>query len=55
MPTIEILAIFLLSIANGIFAMAEIAVVSSRRARLEGRAQEGSQRTNRDRSCEQSE
>jgi putative hemolysin len=42
MPTIEILAIFLLSIANGIFAMAEIAVVSSRRARLEGRAQEGS-------------
>jgi putative hemolysin len=42
MPTLEILAIFLLSIANGVFAMAEIAVVSSRRARLEGRAQEGS-------------
>lgn len=42
MPTVEILAILLLSVANGLFAMAEIAVVSSRRARLEGRAQEGS-------------
>src|SRR4051812_42631087 len=42
MPTIEIIAILLLTIANGIFAMAEIAIVSARKARLEARAEEGS-------------
>ncbi len=38
----EILIIFLLLLANGVFAMAEIAVVSSRRARLEVLARDGS-------------
>jgi putative hemolysin len=37
----EILFIILLIIANGIFAMSEIAVVSSRKARLQLRAEEG--------------
>jgi putative hemolysin len=39
---LEILLIFLLLLANGIFAMAEIAVVSSRKARLKKFADEGS-------------
>ncbi len=38
----EIAAIFLLVLANGVFALSEIAVVSSRKARLQQRAQEGS-------------
>jgi putative hemolysin len=42
MPTLEILAIILLTIANGAFAMSESAVVSARRARLESLAEEGS-------------
>jgi putative hemolysin len=37
--TIEILFVLLLIIANGIFAMSEIAVVSARRARLQQRAE----------------
>lgn len=37
----ELLLIVLLVVANGAFAMAEIAVVSARRARLEARAEEG--------------
>lgn len=39
--TFEILFIILLIIANGIFAMSEIAVVSSRKIRLQQRAKEG--------------
>lgn len=39
--TIEIIFIFLLVAANGVFAMAEIAVVSSRKARLRTRSEEG--------------
>ncbi len=39
---LEILLIFLLLLANGVFAMAEIAVVSSRKARLKKLADEGS-------------
>ncbi len=38
---IEILIIFLLLLANGFFAMSEIAVVSARRARLQQRAEDG--------------
>lgn len=38
----EIFIIFLLLLANGVFAMAEIAVVSSRKARLKKLADEGS-------------
>ncbi|MBE9192524.1 HlyC/CorC family transporter [Gloeocapsopsis crepidinum LEGE 06123] len=38
---VEILIIFLLIVANGIFAMSEIAVVSSRKARLQQLANEG--------------
>ncbi len=38
----EILIIILLILANGIFAMTEIAIVSSRKARLERQAAEGS-------------
>lgn len=38
----EILVVFLLVLANGVFAMAEIAVVSSRRARLQDMAERGS-------------
>ncbi|MDQ3649183.1 MAG: hemolysin family protein [Acidobacteriota bacterium] len=37
----EVLFIFLLLIANGVFAMSEIAVVSSRKARLQQRAETG--------------
>lgn len=37
----QLLLILLLIVANGIFAMAEIAVVSARRARLEARAEGG--------------
>ncbi|MET0262281.1 MAG: hemolysin family protein [Rariglobus sp.] len=40
----EILIIFLLLLANGVFAMAEIAVVSSRKGRLKKLADEGSAR-----------
>ena len=39
--TFEILLILLLILANGVFAMSEIAVVSSRRPRLQQRAEEG--------------
>ena len=38
---IEILFIFLLILLNGLFAMSEMAVVSSRKARLQQRANEG--------------
>jgi magnesium and cobalt exporter, CNNM family len=38
---VEILIIFLLVIANGIFAMAEMAIVSSRKALLRERAEGG--------------
>jgi putative hemolysin len=41
---IEIVFIFLLLIANGIFAMSEIAVVSARKARLQQRANAGNPR-----------
>lgn len=41
---VEILVIFLLLLANGFFAMSEIAVVSARRARLQQRAEEGDPR-----------
>jgi putative hemolysin len=37
---LELVFIFLLLIANGIFAMSELAIVSARRARLEPRAEE---------------
>ncbi len=37
----EILLIFLLLVANGIFAMSEIALVSSRKVRLQQRAEDG--------------
>ncbi len=40
----EILIIFVLLLANGVFAMAEIAVVSSRKARLKALAAEGSRK-----------
>ncbi|MBN2031998.1 MAG: HlyC/CorC family transporter [Deltaproteobacteria bacterium] len=43
-PFWEILIIFLLLIANGVFAMAEIAVVSSRKVRLKKLANEGNKR-----------
>jgi putative hemolysin len=39
--TIEILILVLLILANGLFAMAEIAVVSARKTRLQQQAQEG--------------
>lgn len=38
---LEILFIILLILANGVFAMAEIAIVSARKARLQQRAEEG--------------
>ncbi len=41
---VEILIIFLLLLANGFFAMSEIAVVSARRARLQQRLEEGNAR-----------
>lgn len=40
----EILIIFVLLLANGVFAMAEIAIVSSRKARLKSLADEGDPR-----------
>jgi putative hemolysin len=40
-PVLEILIIFLLLITNGVFAMAEIAMVSSRKARLQQLAEAG--------------
>jgi putative hemolysin len=40
----ELIAIVVLILLNGFFAMAEMAVVSSRRARLKHRAEEGSRR-----------
>lgn len=39
---LEVSLILLLVIANGVFSMAEMAVVSSRKARLRQRAEEGS-------------
>jgi len=39
---VELLIIFLLLLANGVFAMAEIAVVSARKARLKAEAERGS-------------
>ncbi|HLV34463.1 MAG TPA: CNNM domain-containing protein, partial [Spirillospora sp.] len=39
--TIEFLFVFLLIIANGVFAMSEAAMISARRARLQQRAEEG--------------
>lgn len=39
--TLEITFIFLLLFANGLFAMAEIAVVTARKARLKGMAEDG--------------
>lgn len=39
--TLEIVLIFLLVVANGVFAMAEIAVVSSRKVRLRTRSEDG--------------
>src|SRR5215217_5629755 len=41
MPAVEIAIILALILANGFFAASEIAVVSSRKGRLEQRAQEG--------------
>ncbi len=40
-PIIEIILILALILANGVFALAEIAVVSARRARLQHRAEQG--------------
>src|SRR5688500_7004569 len=37
----EVLVVFLLLVANGVFAMSEIAVVSSRKTRLQQRAEAG--------------
>ena len=42
--TLEIVLIVLLVVANGVFAMAEIAIVSSRKARLRSRSQAGDRR-----------
>ena len=39
--TLEMLFVFLLILANGLFAMAEIAILSSRKVRLQQRANEG--------------
>ncbi len=40
-PALEIILIFLLLLLNGVFAMSEIAIISSRKARLEHKAEEG--------------
>ena len=40
-PVLEILIIFLLLVTNGVFAMAEIAIVSARKARLKQLADAG--------------
>ena len=47
MPAVgfELLIIILLVLANGLFATAEIAVVSARKARLQQSAQEGNAQT----------
>ena len=42
--TAELLIIFLLILANGVFAMSEIAVVAARKVRLQQRADEGDER-----------
>jgi putative hemolysin len=42
--TTELVVIFLLLVANGIFAMSEIAVVTARRVRLQQRASDGDRR-----------
>jgi len=39
--TFEIIAIFILLVANGVFAMSEMAIVSARKARLKQRADQG--------------
>ncbi len=41
---VELFIVFLLIIANGLFAMAEMAIVSARKTRLEQRAKEGDKR-----------
>jgi putative hemolysin len=41
-PTTEILILVLLILTNGLFSLAEMAVVSARRVRLQQRAEEGS-------------
>ena len=38
---IELLIIFLLILANGVFAMSEIAVVAAKKVRLQQRAEDG--------------
>ena len=43
-PVLEILIVFLLLVANGVFAMAEIAIVSARKARLQQLADTGDAR-----------
>lgn len=43
-PFVEILLIFLLTILNGVFSMSEIALVSSRKAKLETSAKNGDRR-----------
>lgn len=43
----EILLIFVLILANGLFAAAEIAIIAARRGRLEQRAEEGSRNARR--------
>jgi putative hemolysin len=43
---IEILILFLLLLLNGLFVMSEMAVVSSRKARLQQQAKEGNKRAN---------
>ena len=40
-PAIEILIIFLLILANGLFVMSELAVVSARKVRLQQLAERG--------------
>lgn len=40
----ELIVLFVLIVANGLFSMAEIAIVSSRKARLQQRAEEGDER-----------
>jgi len=43
-PGFEIAIILILVIANGIFSMSELAVVSARKARLQQKANEGSKK-----------
>jgi putative hemolysin len=45
--TLELLILLLLLLANGIFAMSEIAVVSARKSRLQRRADQGDRRARR--------